>query len=49
MSESPYLNDEKDVEDLTDEELLERIAALDEEQFPLVKHAKRALGQEDSA
>jgi hypothetical protein len=49
MSRSPILDPNTDVSDLSDDELLERIAALDEEQYPLVPVAKRALAQEDSS
>lgn len=43
MSESPILDPDGDVADLSDEELLERIAALDPEEYPLAPVAKRAL------
>jgi len=33
----------KEPEDMTDEELLERVAALDEDQYPVAQHAQRAL------
>ena len=33
----------KNPEDMTDEELLERIAALDEETYPVARHAERGL------
>jgi hypothetical protein len=39
MSKSP--------EEMTDEELLERIAAEDPEQIPLAKHCQRALQNEE--
>jgi hypothetical protein len=37
----------KDPEDMTDEELLERVAALDEDQYPVAKDAQRALRDQD--
>lgn len=40
----------KDPAEMTDDELLERIAALDPEQYPVATHAQRALdSQEDSS
>lgn len=43
MSKSPILDPDSSVSDLTDEELLERIARLDPEKYPLAAIAKRAL------
>lgn len=47
---SPILEPDKDVSDLSDDELLERIASLDPDKYPLVPVAKRALrnDQEES-
>lgn len=39
----------KDPEDMTDEELLERIADLDPDEYPLVERIQRVVDQEDSA
>lgn len=51
MSKSPLLEEDGSVEDLSDEELLKRIAALDPEKFPLARHAQRGLEniQEESS
>lgn len=43
------LSVDKEVRELSDDELLERIAGLDPERYPIAKHAQRALdGQEVS-
>jgi len=41
----------KDPQEMTDEELLETVASYDEDEYPVAKHAKRALnqGEEDSS
>lgn len=56
MSKSPILDPDGSIEDLSDEELLERIADLDPDEYPLAAVAKRAIErdieqrrQEDSA
>lgn len=52
MSRSPILDSDGSIDDLTDEELLERIAAFDPDEYPLAPVARRALeraGQEESA
>jgi hypothetical protein len=46
MSRSPILAPDGSIEDLDDEELLERIAALDPDEYPLAPIAKRALERE---
>lgn len=33
----------KDPEEMTDEELLREVASYDEDEYPLAKHARRAL------
>ncbi|WP_251341967.1 hypothetical protein [Haloplanus halophilus] len=43
MSKSPLLDPDGSIEDLSDEQLLERIANLDPEEYPLARVAKRAL------
>jgi len=51
MSRSPILDPDGSIDDLSDEELLERIAALDPDDYPLAPVARRALdrdGQEAS-
>jgi hypothetical protein len=37
----------KDPEEMTDEELLETVASYDEDEFPVAKHAERALNQDE--
>ena len=37
---------EKDPSEMSNEELLEAVAGLDEEQYPIATHARRALGRE---
>lgn len=45
MSNSHATADESDLSDLSDEELLERLAACDPEEIPIAEDARRALGQ----
>ena len=56
MTKSPLLSPNGSIEDLSDEELLKRIAGFDPDEYPLATVAKRALEhvtehrrQEDSA
>jgi len=37
----------QDPEELSDEELLKRLATLDEEEYPVARDAQRALDQDD--
>ena len=46
MSNATTTTDGTDLEDLTDEELLERLAACDPEEIPIAEDARRALGQD---
>lgn len=46
MSRSYILDPDGSIEDLDDDELLERIASLDPEDFPLAPVAERALEQD---
>jgi len=39
----------RDADELSDDELLERIAALDEERYPVAVDARRALDQEEGS
>jgi hypothetical protein len=43
MSNSPILSDDKDLEDLENHELLERIAAMDTDTYPIAERAQAAL------
>lgn len=47
MSKSPFLDPDGGVEDLSDEELLERIANLDPDTYPLVSIARDALERQE--
>lgn len=52
MSKSPIIDPDGSIEDLDDEELLERIASLDPETYPLAAVAQQTLErvrQEDSS
>jgi hypothetical protein len=46
MSKSPILDPDGSIEDLGDEELLERIASFNPQEYPLADVAKRALDRE---
>lgn len=48
MSKSPILSPDGSIEDLSDRELLKRIASLDPELYPIARHAKRAIEQGES-
>ncbi|MFC6939744.1 hypothetical protein ACFQE8_07155 [Salinirubellus sp. GCM10025818] len=43
MTKSPLLSPDGSIEDLSDEELLKRIARFDPNEYPLATVAKRAL------
>jgi len=49
MSKSPLLDPSGSVEDLGDQELLERIANLDPEKYPLVPIVQAALGRQEGS
>lgn len=42
---SPLLDSDGSIEDLSDRELLERIARFDPEEYPIVTFARRAIQQ----
>lgn len=43
------LSVDPEVRDMSDDELLERIAGLDSERYPIAKHARRALGGQEGS
>lgn len=56
MSKSPLLDPDGSIDDLSDRELLERLAVLDPNKYPIARHAQCALenlddqaAQEDSS
>lgn len=49
MSKSPLLNPDRDIEDLSDEELLKRIASLDPDTYPLVPIAQEVLDRQEGS
>jgi hypothetical protein len=49
MSKSPLLDPDGSIEDLSDEELLERIANLDPDTYPLVPIVRDALHRQEGS